>query len=633
MHTPFNPYTEWLGLTDRARPADYYELLGLDPQESDPEAIATAAKHLAARVRSIRPGPRLAEWQALLDEINEAKTCLLDPEAKATYDKTLGGQATGYEHPDSPFPNGRIAPSGYPLEANPPQSGPGDPSPSMPGDLPAAAVEAPGTEAVPTSQEADLPADIPSELPATRAGSGKRRFPWQTLIGLIAVALVFALAIPIGYRFLHRPLKQSQEDAETAADEPSSGTSATVAPQLSGATNIGADTSKPVAAKGGQVETLREPPEVSASPPENATTAQAQPSDPVVDAQQQVAFRKAVADVRTSLGERDPETAATHLATATTYAQTAEEETELARLHVLKDHLEEFLRGIRQCVSRLQGGEEFELGDTIVVVVEAREDLLIVRAEGRNYRYAIRHIPHRLILALADQWYANRPSSRVLIGTYHALDQDGDRQQARLLWQQAAIEGFDVEDLMPELARSRGPERGGADVDSAQSDEEILTEERDKVRRLFQAEYDAATDPAGQSALAQKLIASQSQENSPTTRQAMLTEAREMATIAGKAALAIRAIDALDRTATESLDLKTSTLVQVSENARGASSQRELAQVSLQLIPTLIEANRLEDARRLTELADTAAREAGNTTLLRRARTIQQQLEARGQRE
>jgi hypothetical protein len=93
----FNPYRRWLGIPGGRRPEDHYELLGIARFERDPTVIAQAADVLTARLRSMRPGPHVAEWQRLIDVVAGAKTCLLDPQAKAAYDASLRGPT-----PDQP---------------------------------------------------------------------------------------------------------------------------------------------------------------------------------------------------------------------------------------------------------------------------------------------------------------------------------------------------------------------------------------------------------------------------------------------------------------------------------------------------------------------------------------------------
>jgi hypothetical protein len=88
----FNPYREWLGLGCNS--PNYYELLGLQLQESDPATIAAAADRALTRVRSFRPGPQAREWACLLDELRAAKECLLDVDCRTQYDAEQARAAT-----------------------------------------------------------------------------------------------------------------------------------------------------------------------------------------------------------------------------------------------------------------------------------------------------------------------------------------------------------------------------------------------------------------------------------------------------------------------------------------------------------------------------------------------------------
>ncbi len=91
MADAFNPYHEWLGLPADVVSPNYYQLLGLAEREADLERIAIAGDRALARVRSFRPGVHAKLWSELLDEIFAAKSSLLDPDAKAEYDRRLTG--------------------------------------------------------------------------------------------------------------------------------------------------------------------------------------------------------------------------------------------------------------------------------------------------------------------------------------------------------------------------------------------------------------------------------------------------------------------------------------------------------------------------------------------------------------
>jgi curved DNA-binding protein CbpA len=95
----FNPYHEWLGLERALRQPTHYELLGIDRNETSAEiaAVAVAAMY---RVRKCRPGPRLAQWTQLFDELVAAKKLLCDPLQRAEYDRQLDARRPSPALPD-----------------------------------------------------------------------------------------------------------------------------------------------------------------------------------------------------------------------------------------------------------------------------------------------------------------------------------------------------------------------------------------------------------------------------------------------------------------------------------------------------------------------------------------------------
>jgi len=98
MSDPFNAYHEWLGLPSDATSPTYYQILGLAELESDAGKIAQAGDRALTRVRGFRPGQHAKEWSRLLDEINAAKSCLLDAVVKKEYDRCLkNGKSAGSE--------------------------------------------------------------------------------------------------------------------------------------------------------------------------------------------------------------------------------------------------------------------------------------------------------------------------------------------------------------------------------------------------------------------------------------------------------------------------------------------------------------------------------------------------------
>jgi len=89
MAESFDPYHRWLGIPPDEQPADHYRLLGLSLFEGDPEVIRDAAERQIAHVQRYGLGRHLALSQQILNELAEAKACLLDPARKAAYDETF----------------------------------------------------------------------------------------------------------------------------------------------------------------------------------------------------------------------------------------------------------------------------------------------------------------------------------------------------------------------------------------------------------------------------------------------------------------------------------------------------------------------------------------------------------------
>jgi|GEM_PF-4188692 len=84
-----NPYVDLLGISPEDCPPNYYQLLGLPPFESDPDAVQEA---LAARMRllkGIRTAANNEACRRLVAELTAARVCLLNPNRKSAYDKGL----------------------------------------------------------------------------------------------------------------------------------------------------------------------------------------------------------------------------------------------------------------------------------------------------------------------------------------------------------------------------------------------------------------------------------------------------------------------------------------------------------------------------------------------------------------
>lgn len=87
----FDPYYEWLGISPYL-PLTYYRLLGVPQYESNLNVISNAADRQMAFVRTYQQGKHSAESQKILNEIAQARVCLLNAQNKAEYDIRLRNQ-------------------------------------------------------------------------------------------------------------------------------------------------------------------------------------------------------------------------------------------------------------------------------------------------------------------------------------------------------------------------------------------------------------------------------------------------------------------------------------------------------------------------------------------------------------
>lgn len=178
MSDTFNPYGEWLGLDPALTQPNRYEVFGLEPFESDADKISHAADRAIAKVRGFRPGQRAAYWAKLLDELRDAKNCLLDTTKKAAYDQQLRQQQAG-SPPESDSANQPSAQADAPSSTSkgpapfnpmyPPGMGGNLNETQRPTTAPTAAQKSAGrASSAPGSSKPTAPAD-PSMYPPTTA--------------------------------------------------------------------------------------------------------------------------------------------------------------------------------------------------------------------------------------------------------------------------------------------------------------------------------------------------------------------------------------------------------------------------------------------------------------------------------
>ena len=102
MAAGFDPYHRWLSIPPLEQLPTHYRLLGLQPFEASFEVIENAAERQIAHVRSFLDTPLRPYAVNLISELDVARKCLLDSEAKAAYDACLEQRASYQADPPTP---------------------------------------------------------------------------------------------------------------------------------------------------------------------------------------------------------------------------------------------------------------------------------------------------------------------------------------------------------------------------------------------------------------------------------------------------------------------------------------------------------------------------------------------------
>jgi hypothetical protein len=362
-----------------------------------------------------------------------------------------------------------------------------------------------------------------------------------------------------------------------------------------------------------------------------------------VDLQKQQLYRKTVATARTAMSRRDMPGGKKNAQAAVKLAQTPEEQAEAARLETLSRYLDQFWKTMMKVIAGLTPAQEFTLGNTPIIVVEASPTQITFRSEARNRTFAIKDLPLPIVEALVQGGFADNAATKLIFGAYLAMDAQGDRQAARKLWQELIDSGNDVSDLMAELnvapagkapppqatEKREKPEKMEVAKADPPADPAALRKAEQAVRAQFEVDYNLASSVSGKLKLSEKLVtAAQGADVSAENRFVMLRDARDFALAAGKSGVACDVIDQLaQHFNVDALELKTAAMEQAAKMARTTSASKEAAECALTLVEQALQAGRSDEAARLAAVAVSTAQRAKSVALIRSAREIKQKVD------
>jgi hypothetical protein len=195
----------------------------------------------------------------------------------------------------------------------------------------------------------------------------------------------------------------------------------------------------------------KNPPPKNPKPPVSPPTPPmpAPPAAPTPEQTEKV--RAILLRARQSLADRDPAAATAAVKEAEQLAGEGPLQDAIAPTADLAHYVGEFWRAVHAALPKL-GGSEIELGDTVVYVVEAGPDRLVIRMAGQNREYTPQKLPSGLARRIAENWLDKSAATKVIIGAFLAVDptmqQSSGKEKARGLWKEAARQGADVKELL-----------------------------------------------------------------------------------------------------------------------------------------------------------------------------------------
>ncbi len=236
----------------------------------------------------------------------------------------------------------------------------------------------------------------------------------------------------------------------------------------------------------------------SDKPPTGAQQPQSPPDDP----QKRAAFLAAVEKTKHAMQDRDLEAARTHLKAAAGLAQNDADRDRLVRVETILANLEEFWNLLREAVARLPAPGELKVRDTYVAIVDSNRNGIIVRAAGRNLSYRIEQMPITLIVAIVEHSFQKTADTKVLLGTFLAIEPGADRAAARRLLEEAARSGRNVEAVLKEVNLLGVASGGGTSSPGTGTPPDLATRVAAVVQQASAAKTTAEHRDAAMAALA-----------------------------------------------------------------------------------------------------------------------------------
>jgi cytoskeletal protein RodZ len=479
----FDPCRQWLGI-DAVDLTNPRRVLGLLPSESDPLVVLRAADARLTVLKGIAPGPFDMARNALIKRVEEAREAVLAQVAATPKQQAPVG--TSFTMPPPPGGSLPRAPAPPPIQS-------AGRSPNIP-TVPAVPMPHGATEASPWSERADADHGgfvSVEKRPVYRKQSSGAGTLLLLLVGLGAAAgglLWMKMRADEQRKVASREVAAAErEDQQKSADEDESerqraGTKRTAAmrrPERDPDDTTSDDTvstsapprrepmpvrrrpePEPETTPEPEPETTPEPepvPEPTDGPPVAEPAAPDQTDSPVPPSAEPPAPEETAADINRLLAEvfaalQEQQFDAAQLAVKAADKKAAgPAQKRVASWDSLLTYAKGFADYRSQALAAMKPGQEYEIDDKKIAVIEIDAEKFIYRYAGKNKTVSADKIPGAILMTIVTEWFDRNPANNLYIGAYHATKTEPDLEKARASWQLAKARGADASALLPLL--------------------------------------------------------------------------------------------------------------------------------------------------------------------------------------
>ena len=446
-NAPLDPCKQWLGI-DAVDLGNARLVLGVSPQEADPLVVLRAAEARLNLLRAISPGPFAMARAGLIQRVEEAREKLL-AEIAASPPQPQTGAAVAFAMPAPP--SQRAAPAAA--------------VPPVPPTVPGGAFHSDGGGV---------------ETIAIRTTVYRKKTPVAGIA--LTVLALSALAGWLVYSNVYGKLKGGKPNTaksaerhtahvETAADpvRPPQKNSRRAGKDDDAPTDPTSDravsTSKPPSQRMERTRPSRPKPEPEEEPmpaeekpaeinrvnekPEEDKPADAPPAEAMAKADSRL--DATLAEALESLRREEDDTVTRLLAVASKQADGDDAKQRVTGWKLLATYYKGFLDYREKALAAVKPGDEYDVKNQKVGVVEVDDEKFIYRTAGGNKTVARDKIPAGIVLAIVMQWFDANPANDLYLGAYHLAKPEPDPERAREHWQQALAAGADASGLLPLL--------------------------------------------------------------------------------------------------------------------------------------------------------------------------------------